>query len=49
MDENDIRTLCEFFLDGFDNDPSGVRDWLAQGGENDDEFLKAVRAFAKRA
>ena len=40
-----IKTLAEFFLDEFAEDAAGVADWLAQSGQDADEFYEAVRAL----
>ena len=31
--------LAEFFRDSFEEDPTGVADWLAQGDADADEFI----------
>jgi hypothetical protein len=40
--EEVYRILVEFFLDSFREDPSGVGDWFAQGGNDIDEFYEIV-------
>lgn len=35
-----IKTLIEFFLEDFRQDPAGVGDWLAANDLDADEFLK---------
>jgi hypothetical protein len=48
MIENElIRLLCEFFEDSFHDDPTTVGDWLAQGSNDVDATIKAIRALAQ--
>ena len=37
-----IQTLVEFFLDQFSEDAIGVAEWLAQGGQDADDFVPSV-------
>ena len=39
------QTLVEFFVEAFAEDPVGVGDWLAQGGQDVDQFLKDLEQF----
>lgn len=40
-----IDVLAEFFQSEFKEDPSGVGDWLAQGGTSVDLFVDLVQAL----
>ncbi len=40
--------LVEFFMDSFREDPAGVGDWFAQGGNDIDAFYEIVSHEQKR-
>lgn len=42
-----IKTLAEFFIGEFENDPASIGDWLAQAGQDADEFVKIVEELKK--
>ncbi len=37
--------LASFFRDSFEEDPMGVGDWLAQGGQDVDRFIQELDAL----
>jgi len=43
-----LDVLAEFFQDSFDEDPTGVADWLVQGGTSPDIFIHMVVALRRR-
>lgn len=43
-----IRNLIEFFREEFANDPATVADWIAQGGDDFEEFFAAVQSLDKK-
>lgn len=48
MNKNEvIKTLAEFFMSEFENDAMGVSDWLAQSGQDADEFVAMVQNLKK--
>lgn len=47
-DNKVIETLAEFFLDGFAEDAAGVGEWLAQSGQDVDNFYPAVEKLKAR-
>lgn len=40
-----IDVLAEFFQDSLKEDPTGVGDWLVQGGTSPDLFVELVAAL----
>lgn len=38
-----LRDLLSFFFEEFENDPTGVFDWLVQGDWDADEFIESAR------
>jgi hypothetical protein len=40
-----IKTLAEFFMDAFADDPGGVGEWLADSGQDADEFYEAAKSI----
>ncbi len=50
MSKDDVyRILVEFFMDSFREDPSGVGDWFAQGGNDIDAFYEIVSNERKKS
>lgn len=39
------QTLAEFFRDSFAEDAAGVGEWLAQSGQDVDEFIQELDAL----
>lgn len=47
MNRNDVvRILIEFFRDSFAEDPAGVGDWFAQGGNDIDTFVAEIDGWS---
>lgn len=45
-DRRIIGVLIEFFREEFANDAASVGDWLAQGGDDPDEFMFALERLS---
>lgn len=47
-DDEVMKTLVEFFLEEFSEDGCGVGEWLAQNGQDVDDFVLAVKGIKRR-
>jgi hypothetical protein len=45
--EQMLKELAKFFIEEFNNNPSDIGDWLAQGDYDVDEFYKKAEELSK--
>jgi hypothetical protein len=47
-DQHAIKVLIEFFREEFKQDPMATSEWLAQGGDDPQEFLAAIERLQQQ-